>query len=326
MESKVMPLARMGSSALHLSRIGLGTWAMGGPWERGWGAQDDEASVAAIRRAIEGGVNWVDTAPVYGLGHAEEVVGRVIADYDEADRPLVLTKCGRRSTSDGLRSIGDPAGILQEAESSLRRLRVERIDVLQLHWPPADGTPIEETWAAMASLRERGTVRYIGACNVSTEQLERIESVAHVDLIQPPLSLINRGALTDALPWAIASGTGAIVYSPMQSGILTETFDRERVDRMAPDDWRRANPEFSEPRLGRNLTLVETLRGLSAGLGCTVSELAIAWTLEQEGVTAAIVGARNPEQVDGWIRAADVVIDEARRAAIARALVVLDTA
>ena len=321
-----MPTERMGRSELRLTRLGLGTWALGGPWERGWGPQDDESSVAAIRRAIEGGVNWIDTAPVYGRGHAEEVVGRVLTDLAEEDRPLVLTKCGRKSTPEGVRSIGDPASILAEAEESLARLGVDRVDVLQLHWPPEDGTPIEEAWAAIASLRDRGVARYIGACNVSVAQLEALEAVAHVDLVQPPLSLIDRRAAEPGgvLPWAAAAGAGAIVYSPLQSGILTDSFDRARVEAMAPDDWRRANPEFREPRLGRNLGLVDALRPLAASLGCSVSELALAWAIEQPGVTAAIVGARRPDQVDGWIGAAGIALDDCTRAAIRDALTVLE--
>lgn len=312
-----MPLAPMGDSGLLLSRVGLGTWAMGGPWERGWGAQDDDESIAAIHRAIEGGANWIDTAAVYGHGHAETLIGSVLRDLPAADRPLVLTKCGRKATADGLRSIGDPASITAEAEQSLARLGVERIDVLQLHWPPADGTPIEETWAALAALKEAGTVGHIGACNVSTDELRRLEAVAHVDVIQPPLSLIRRGALDDALAWGAASGTGAIVYSPLQSGLLSGAFSRERVAALDAGDWRKTDAEFTEPRLSVNLALVAGLQNLSRELGCTVSELAIAWALEQTGVTAAIVGARRPSQVDGWIDAGRVELDPSTRSAIA---------
>lgn len=320
MTRTAMPTAPMGASPVRLSRVGIGTWAIGGPWTRGWGAQDDEASLAAIRRAIEGGVNWIDTAPVYGAGHAEEVIARAVADYAQEDRPLVLTKCGRVETPEGVRSIGEPGSIRAEVEASLRRLRVDRLDVLQLHWPPEDGTPLEEAWAALDALRREGKAGSLGVCNVSLAQLEALQRVARVDLVQPPLSLINRSALADVLPWAARSGAGAIVYSPMQSGILTGSFDRSRVAAMAPDDWRRSHPDFTEPRLSRHLALVDALRAIAAERGSTVSELAIAWALQQEGVTAAIVGARSPEQVDGWIGAAALVLDREARERIELAL------
>lgn len=304
-----MPTAPMGQAPVELSRVGLGTWAMGGPWERGWGSQDDAESLAAIRRALDGGVNWIDTAPVYGAGHAERMVERVLRGLPADERPLVLTKCGRLATEQGVRSIGAPASILAEVEASLERLGVEQLDVLQLHWAPDDGTPIEETWATLDALRRAGKARWIGACNLSLDQLLAIEAVAPVDLVQPPLSLINRAALDDVLPWAAASGTGAIVYSPMQSGILTDGFSRERVEAMDEGDWRRSNPEFTEPRLTRNLALLQAVRGIAAERGASVAEVAIAWTLQQPGVTGAIVGARRPEQVDGWIGAASLQLD-----------------
>jgi aryl-alcohol dehydrogenase-like predicted oxidoreductase len=312
-----MPQAPLGDSGLLLSRVGLGTWAMGGPWERGWGEQDDAQSAAAIRRAVEGGATWIDTAAVYGHGHAETMIGAVVRDFPEADRPLVFTKCGRKATPEGIRSVGDPRSITAEAEASLGRLGVEQLDLLQLHWPPADGTSLEDAWAALAALKQNGTTRFIGACNVSTEELRRLEAVAHVDLIQPPLSLIRRDALDDSLAWALASGTGAIVYSPLQSGLLSGGFNRERVAALDDGDWRKADAEFTEPKLSRNLALVEQVTSLAAQAGCTVAELAIAWTLEQPGVTAAIVGARRPSQVEGWIDAARVVLDGSTRSALA---------
>ena len=292
MTRPAMPTAPMGASPVRLSRIGIGTWAIGGPWTRGWGAQDDEASLAAIRRAIEGGVDWIDTAPVYGAGHAEEVVARVVADYAPEDRPLVLTKCGRARPR-GVRSIGEPGSIRAEVEASLRRLGVERSTSCSCTGRRRTGRRWRETWAALDALRREGR-RLPRRLQRLLAQLEALERVARVDLVQCPLSLVNRAALADVLPWAARSGVGAIVYSPMQSGILTGSFDRARVAAMAPDDWRRGHPDFTEPRLSLPSRARRRAEGDRRRAGRTVSEIAIAWALEQEGVTAAIVGARGP--------------------------------
>jgi aryl-alcohol dehydrogenase-like predicted oxidoreductase len=312
----MIPTAQLGRSGAGFTRLGLGTWAIGGPWRYGWGPVDDEQSIAAIRRAVDEGINWIDTAAVYGLGHSEEIVGRALAGY-ATERVFVCTKCGRKTRPDGdpytdLR----PESIRAECEASLRRLGVERLDLYQIHWPePEGGTPLEESWSVMAELVDEGKVRWIGACNFDVEQLERCEAVRHVDSVQPPLSMLQRNALRTVIPWAAEHQTGVIVYSPMASGLLSGTFDRTRLESLPPDDMRRRRPEFTDPALSTNLALVERLRTIARGAGCSVAELAIAWTIAQDGVTGAIVGARRPDQLDGWIGAADLrLTDELRRA------------
>jgi aryl-alcohol dehydrogenase-like predicted oxidoreductase len=295
----------LGRSGAAFTRLGLGTWAIGGPWRFGWGPVDDSESIAAIRRAVDEGINWVDTAAVYGLGHAEEIVGRALHGYAAGDQVFVCTKCGRKTGPDGT-PYGDlrPQSIRAECEASLRRLGVERLDLYQIHWPDLDsGTTLEESWSTMAQLVDAGKVRWIGVSNFDVDQLERCERVRHVDSVQPPLSMVQRGALLDVIPWASARGTGVIVYSPMASGLLSGAFDRDRLERLPSDDMRLRRPEFAEPALSRNLALVDRLRAIAAQLGCAVAELAIAWALAQEGVTGAIVGARRPGQLDGWIGA-----------------------
>jgi aryl-alcohol dehydrogenase-like predicted oxidoreductase len=301
----MIPTAPLGRSGAAFTRLGLGTWAIGGPWRFGWGPVDDAESVAAIRRAVDEGINWIDTAAVYGVGHAEEIVGRALKGHAPADEVLVCTKCGRKTRPDGT-PYGDlrPESIREECEASLRRLGVERLDLFQIHWPDRDsGTPLEESWAAMAQLVEEGKVRWIGVSNFDVDQLERCEAIRHVDSLQPPLSMVQRRALDDVIPWAAARRTGVIVYSPMASGLLSGTFDRDRLDSLPSDDMRLGRPEFAEPLLSKNLALVERLRAIADELGCAVAELAIAWGLAQDGVTGAIVGARRPAQLDGWIGA-----------------------
>jgi len=304
----MIPIAPLGRSQAAFTRLGLGTWAIGGPWRYGWGPVDDAQSVAAIRRAIDEGIDWIDTAAVYGLGHSEEIVGRAIAGYAPADGVFVCTKCGRKTRPNG-NPYGDlrPESIRAECEASLRRLGVERIDLYQIHWPDRDsGTPLEESWSAMAELVDKGKVRWIGVSNFDVGQLERCEAIRHVDSLQPPLSMLQRDALRTVIPWAAEHQTGVIVYSPMASGLLTGTFDRARLESLPPDDMRLRRAEFTDPALSRNLALVERLRAIGRELGFSVAELAIAWALAQDGVTGAIVGARRPEQLDGWIGAAGV--------------------
>jgi aryl-alcohol dehydrogenase-like predicted oxidoreductase len=297
--------AELGRSGAAFSRLGLGTWAIGGPWRFGWGPVDDDESIAAIRRAVDEGINWIDTAAVYGLGHSEEIVGRALEGHATGDGLFVCTKCGRKTRPDGT-PYGDlhPQSIRAECEASLRRLGVERIDLYQIHWPNPDGdTPLEESWSAMAQLADEGKVRWIGVSNFDVEQLERCEPIRHVDSVQPQLSMVQRRTLRDVIPWAADHETGVIVYSPMASGLLSGTFDRGRLESLPSDDMRLRRPEFTEPWLSRNLALVERLRAIAGELGCAVAELAIAWTLAQDGVTGAIVGARRPDQLDGWIGA-----------------------
>jgi aryl-alcohol dehydrogenase-like predicted oxidoreductase len=299
---------QLGTSGLEVTTVGFGAWAVGGGgWSFGWGPQDDEASIAAIRRAIALGVNWVDTAAVYGLGHSEEVVRRAIADIPASERPFVFTKCGliadrSRPFEPPQRNLR-PESIRREIELSLKRLGVERIDLYQFHWPDEVGTAVEDSWGEMARLVEQGKVRAAGVCNFDVQLLERCERIRHVDSLQPPFSLIHRQSAAKLIPWCAAHGTGVIVYSPMQSGLLTDTFNAERVSRMAEDDWRRHDPEFLNPNLSRNLGLRDALRPIAQRHGTTVSAIAVAWTLSWLGLTGAIVGARSAQQVDGWIQA-----------------------
>ena len=315
----------LGTSGLEITTVGLGAWAIGGGgWAFGWGPQDDAMSVAAIRHAIGRGVNWIDTAAIYGLGHSEEVVGEALRQIPASDRPLVFTKGGMipdpsRPFENPERNL-QPASIRREVESSLRRLGVERIDLYQFHWPDRTGTPVEESWGEMARLVDEGKVRAAGVANFDVELLERAEAIRHVDSLQPPFSLIRRDSGADVVPWAAEHGTGVIVYSPMQSGILTDSFSAERVARMAADDWRPRNPQFQEPALSRNLALRDALRAIAGRRGTTVSAIAVAWTLAWPGVTGAIVGARSPGQVDGWVAAGSISLTPEDLVEIARAV------
>ena len=304
--------AGLGRSGAAFSRLGLGTWAIGGPWRFGWGPVDDAESIAAIRRAVDEGINWIDTAAVYGLGHSEEIVARALKGYATGVEVFVCTKCGRKTRPDGTPySDLRPESIRAECEASMRRLGVERLDLYQIHWPDPDGgTPLEESWSAMAQLVDEGKVRWIGVSNFDVDQLERCEAIRHVDSVQPQLSMIQRSALGTVIPWAAAHETGVIVYSPMASGLLSGSFDRDRLEQLPSDDMRRRRPEFGEPALSENLALVERLRAIADELGCTVAELAIAWTLAQDGVTGAIVGARRPGQLDAWIGAGDLELSQ----------------
>jgi aryl-alcohol dehydrogenase-like predicted oxidoreductase len=318
-----LPTRVLGSTGFEITGLGLGAWAIGGGgWQGGWGPQDDNESIAAIHRAIERGINWIDTAPAYGLGHAEEVVGRALAAVPIDERPLVFTKCGLvwRDRETTVSNVLEPASIRRECESSLRRLRLERLDLLQIHWPSTDGTPPEESWGTMAELVEEGLVRAIGVSNYDLELLEVCNGIRRVDTYQPELNLLHREAAATAIPWCMEHGTGVIVYSPMRSGLLTGRFSAERAAALPHDDWRRADPDFRPPRLARNLEFVERLRPIALEIGTSLPKLAVAWTLACPGVTGAIVGARRPEQVDGWIGAAELQLDDEALTAIALAL------
>jgi aryl-alcohol dehydrogenase-like predicted oxidoreductase len=298
----------LGTSGMNITTVGFGAWAIGGGgWAYGWGPQDDSASIAAIRHAVERGINWIDTAAIYGLGHSEEVVGQAVRQIPMDDRPYIFTKGGMvpdtsRPYDEPVRNL-QPASIRREIESSLQRLALDRIDLYQFHWPDQTGTAVEDSWAEMVSLRDEGKVRAIGVANFDVALLDRAEALEHVDSLQPPFSLIRRDSAANVIPWADAHGTGVIVYSPMQSGILTDAFSAGRVAAMAADDWRRHSPYFQEPRLSRNLALRDALRPVAERHGTTASAVAIAWTLAWPGVTGAIVGARSPQQIDGWIDA-----------------------
>jgi aryl-alcohol dehydrogenase-like predicted oxidoreductase len=300
----------LGSSGLSITRVGLGAWALGGPgWAWSWGPQDDDVSVATIHRALELGINWIDTAGEYGLGHSEEVVGRAVAALPPADRPYVFTKCGMVWDPDDPMTEARPMATAQsvraECEASLRRLGVECIDLLQVHWPPESGTPVEEYWEALVALRTEGKIRAAGLSNHDVSQLDRAGAVGPIDSLQPPFSMIDRAAGADVIPWCVEHDTGVIVYSPLHSGLLTGQFSAERVAALPIGDWRRASPDFTDG-LDANLGLAAEVAALAAGMGTTASALAVAWALAWDGVSGAIVGARSPAQIEAWIGAGEL--------------------
>lgn len=298
----------LGNSDLKITPVGYGAWAIGGSgWQFAWGPQDDNDSIAAIHRSLELGVNWIDTAAVYGLGHSEEVVGRALKGWP-GPRPYVFTKCVRRLDESGqLRTILKSKSIREELEGSLRRLKVDVIDLYQIHWPPnPDSSDLEEGWHTLANLQREGKVRWIGVSNFNVDQLRRAREIAPVTSLQPRYSLIHREVETEILPYCERHGIGVIVYSPMGSGLLTGSMTRERVASLPNDDWRRRHPDFTEPNLSRNLALVEVLEQIAGKHGRTPGEVAIAWTLQNPAVTGAIVGARSARQADGVMRAADL--------------------
>ena len=315
----------LGRSGVEITTLGFGAWAAGGgDWAYSWGAQDDEESIAAMRRAVECGVNWIDTAAVYGLGHSEEVVGRFLRTLPAGDRPMIFTKGGlvwdAQDRHAHPKRILEPSSIRRECDASLRRLGVERIDLYQFHWPDEAGTAVEDSWGEMGRLADAGKIRLAGVSNFGVPLLERCERIRHVDSLQPPFSMIRRELAARELPWCTEHGTGVICYSPMQSGLLTDRFTRARIERMADNDWRRRSPHFQEPNLTANLALRESLRPVAERHGATVSAVAVAWTLTWPGISGAIVGARSAEQVDGWIGAAAVDLTERDLAAIAAAI------
>ena len=312
--STKLPRRQLGTTDLHITRVGFGTWAAGGGgYAFGWGPQDDDQSIAAMNRALELGVNWIDTAPVYGLGHSEEVVGRLLKECKGADRPYVFTKCGLvwdpKDPMKDSRRILSPESIRRECEASLRRLGIERIDLYQFHWPDdTTGTSVEESWRMMVQLQTEGKVRAVGVSNFDVSLLRKIEAIHHVDSLQPPFSLVRREVAAAEIPWCRANRTGVIVYSPMQAGILTDTFSAERVKKMAAEDWRQRSANFQTPNLERNLALRDALIPNARRHNTPVSSIAIPWTLAWPGVTGAIVGARSAEQVDGWIDAGTLAL------------------
>src|SRR5690348_15686925 len=299
----------LGSTGLEISRVGFGAWAIGGGgWEFGWGPQADDESIAAIHRALDLGVNWIDTAAAYGFGRSEHIVGRALQDRPE--RPYLFTKSSL--IDDGTRHVRHVLkrdSILREAEASLRRLGVDAIDLYQIHWPIPD-EDIEEGWAAMAELKEHGLVRHIGVSNFSASQVRRIGSIAPVETIQPPYSLIARAAETEILPLAEREGIGVIVYSPMGSGLLTGGITRERIAAMPADDWRKTDPRFTEPQLSRHLALAARLRAVADRHGVTPGAVAVDWTLRNPAVDGAITGFRRPTQVDPLVAAAGLELTD----------------
>jgi aryl-alcohol dehydrogenase-like predicted oxidoreductase len=286
---------KLGKNGPEITTVGFGAWAAGGPYIFGWGPQDDNDSIAAMRAYLDGGGNWIDTAAVYGFGHSETVIGRLLQDVSR-ETVILATKCGRVQGEDKkMRSDLRPTAMRAELENSLKRLGTDHVDLYQIHWPDNDtGTPMEDSWAEMVKFKEEGKCKYIGVSNFNAAQLALCEAIHHVDSLQPPYSLLRRDIETEILPWCLANGTGVIVYSPMQAGLLSGTFD---ISRVAEDDWRRRNTYFEEPNLSKNLAFVEKLRPIAQQYGKSVGNLAVAWTLSHPAITAAIVGARRPEQV-----------------------------
>jgi aryl-alcohol dehydrogenase-like predicted oxidoreductase len=306
-----MRTAALGNTGLAITPIGFGAWAIGGgDWEFGWGAQEDDESIAAIHRALELGVNWIDTAAAYGFGHSEEVVGRALEGM--SDRPYVFTKCSLLEGPDRtvVHSLKRDS-VLREAEASLRRLGVDAIDLYQIHWPDPD-SDIEEGWSALAELKEQGMVRHIGVSNFDVEQLRRVSQIAPVETLQPPYSLVEREAEEELLPFAEREGIGVIVYSPMGSGLLTGRMTRERIESMPDNDWRKHDPAFQEPELSRHLAVVEGLEEIAERHDTTAGAVAVAWTLQNPAVDAAIVGFRRPDQVDPILAGAELELEPER--------------
>jgi aryl-alcohol dehydrogenase-like predicted oxidoreductase len=302
---------KFGRTGMEITPIGFGAWAIGGGgWAAAWGPQDDDEAVGAIRRAVELGVNWVDTAAVYGLGHSEELVAQALKSVPDSERPYVFTKCSLVWDGEGdISNVLEKDSVKRECEESLRRLQTDVIDLYQIHWPRPDEY-IEEGWEAMAELKDEGKVRHIGVSNFDVSQMERIGEIAPVETLQPPYNMLNRGVEEEILPYCGENDIGVIVYSPMRSGLLTGKMTPERVANLPSDDWRRNAEDFQEPRLSRNLELVELLEEIGADHGLSPGEVAIAWTLRQPAVTAAIVGGRRPDQVDGIIGAAELRLSE----------------
>jgi aryl-alcohol dehydrogenase-like predicted oxidoreductase len=316
-----MHTRKLGHSDLYITPVGFGAWAIGGSgWEYAWGPQDDIDSIAAIHRALELGVNWIDTAAVYGMGHSEAVVARALRAWS-GPRPYVFTKCGLRWDERGqVYNVLKADSIRRECEDSLRRLRVEVIDLYQIHWPTGSATETDEGWGTMAQLQREGKVRWIGVSNFDVEQMQRALAITPITSLQPPYSLIRRAIEAEILPFCQREGIGVIVYSPMASGLLTGAMTRERAANLATDDWRRRDPEFNEPKLSQNLALVDRLRAVGARHGRSPGEVAIAWTLRHPAVTGAIVGARSAKQVEGVMGAGDFRLSQEEIVAIERGL------
>jgi aryl-alcohol dehydrogenase-like predicted oxidoreductase len=304
-----MKTKRLGNSDLNITPIGFGAWAIGGSgWEFGWGEQDDNSSITAIHRALELGVNWIDTAAVYGMGHSEEVVATALKTWS-GPPPYVFTKCGLLWDDEGYVHRNLKAdSIRRECENSLRRLNVDRIDLYQIHWPSED---LEEGWAEMARLQKEGKVRWIGVSNFDASQMRRARKIAPITSLQPPYSLIRREIEAENLPYCYSQEIGVIVYSPMQSGLLTGAMTRARIAKLPDSDWRSRDQEFVEPRLSKNLALVERLRRVGQTYGRPPGQVAVAWVLRNPAVTAAIVGARSPQQVEQNVGAAELHLTDA---------------
>ena len=300
---------KLGHSDLHLTTIGLGTWAMGGGyWKFGWGPQDDKASIAAIHAAVDQGINWIDTAPIYGHGHSEKVVGKAIKGI--RDSLIIATKCGRVWEGDS-REIGKSLkahSIRQEVENSLQRLGIDYIDLYQIHWPQPD-EEIEEGWATIADLIKEGKVRYGGVSNFDLQQLKRVQAIHPVTSLQPPYNMFRREIELELMDYCRENQIGIVAYSPMQAGLLTGKFNKERAAMLPESDWRSKHPFFNSPQLALNLEVVEQLRGIAEDKNCSMSQLSLSWVLRRDEITAAIVGARKPEQIEETAQAASIELN-----------------
>ena len=304
-----MKTKKLGNTDFEITKIGLGAWAIGGAgWEFGWGKQDDENSIKAIHKAIDSGINWIDTAAVYGLGHSEEIVAKALKGMQK--KPYVFTKCELRWDEKGkiYNSIKKDS-VKYECEMSLKRLKVDVIDLYQIHWPNPD-SEIEEGWEAMQELKAEGKIKYAGVSNFSVEQMERIMKIAQISSLQPPYSLSHPVTEKEIIPYCEKNNIGVIVYSPMASGLLSGKMTRERIEALPDDDWRKNSPQFKEPHLTKNMQIVEKLKEIGKKYNVEAGAAAIAWTLRLNGVTAAIAGARNPEQIDLLVSAGNLILDE----------------
>lgn len=314
-----LPTRSLGRTGMNITRVGFGAWAIGGD---AWGPQDDNASVAAIRHAVARGVNWIDTAAIYGRGHSESIVNEALKDVPASARPFVFTKCGLvwdPADKSKVSRVGDKASLRREVEISLKRLKVEVIDLYQMHWPAPD-VPLEMYWQTLLDLKREGKVLHVGLSNHDVPQLEAAERLGHVETLQPPFSMIRRDVGAEILPWCAGHGTGTIVYSPMQAGLLTGSFTVERAAKLPDSDWRKRDAQFTGEKLKQNLALVEQLRPIGEKHNTSVGSVALAWALAWPGLTATIVGARGPDQIDGWIHAATLTLDDADMAAIRAAI------
>jgi aryl-alcohol dehydrogenase-like predicted oxidoreductase len=305
----------LGATGMEITRVGYGAWAIGGAgWWHAWGDQDDEESIAAIRRAVELGINWIDTAPIYGLGHSEEVVGRALQGLE--DRPYVFTKASLYEKDGAVAHSLKRDSIRREVEASLTRLQLDAIDVYQVHWPDPD-EDVEEGWATFAELKDEGLVRHIGVSNFDVAQLRRAQAIAPVETLQPPYSLLERAIEDEILPFAEQEDIGVVIYSPMQSGLLSGAMTAERIAALPDNDWRKHDPRFNEPELSRNLALVERLRTIADRYGTTPGAVAVAWTLHNTAVDGAIVGFRRPDQIEPLLAAGAISLTDDDLATIA---------
>ena len=316
-----LPVRQLGTTDMNITRVGVGAWAIGGDE---WGKQNDDDSVAAMSRAVDLGVNWIDTAPIYGRGRSEEVVARFLRGKSADQRPYVFTKCGlvwdSKKPGSEVRRLLTAESIRRECEQSLRRLQIDRIDLYQFHWPDDQGTPVEASWRVMEQLEQEGKVRAIAVSNFDVSLLRKIDALKHVQSLQPPFSLVRRDVAATEIPWCNANRTGVIAYSPMQAGLLTDTFSIEKLRNLPDDDWRKSAPYFQTPRVEKNIALRDALRPIAERHKTTVAAVALGWVLAWPGMTGAIVGARSAAQVDGWIGAATLTLTSADLDEIAAAI------